>query len=350
MGSYSNLASLRLEIDECVLEPLEQGVSGAWTRRTTVVRLRGGGLDGVGEDVNYEAAEQAAFQAAGAHWPLAGTYTLDELSHLLDTLDLFPQPAAYPASRLYRRWAFESAALDLALGQAGLSLGDALGRKPAPLSFVVSMGLGEPPELTRLRRWRELYPAVRFKLDPTGAWTDAVYAELIETGAVATADLKGRYSGPYAGTTPSPELYRRVAEAFPDAWLEDPRLAPELDAALEPHRDRITWDAPLHSAADILQLPFQPSAINVKPSRFGFLSELMRVYDYCEARGIRMYGGGQFELGPGRGQIQLLASLFHPDAPNDVAPSAYNHPEPVAGLLASPLAPRPSATGFRWED
>jgi len=33
----------------------------------------------------------------------------------------------------------------------------------------------------------------------------------------------------------------------------------------------------------------------------------------------------------------VLASLFHPDAPNDVAPSAYNVSRPVAGLPQSPL-------------
>jgi hypothetical protein len=50
----------------------------------------------------------------------------------------------------------------------------------------------------------------------------------------------------------------------------------------------------------------------------------------------------------GRGQIELLAALFHADAPNDVAPSAYNEDDPPGGLPASPLAPRPAATGFRW--
>jgi len=87
--------------------------------------------------------------------------------------------------------------------------------------------------------------------------------------------------------------------------------------------------------------------VNVKPSRLGPLRELTAAYDYCAARGIEMYGGGQFELGPGRGQIQLLASLFHPDAPNDVAPSGFNAPEPAPDLPASPLDPRPGATGFR---
>ena len=85
-----------------------------------------------------------------------------------------------------------------------------------------------------------------------------------------------------------------------------------------------------------------------KPSRFGRLRELLAFYDHCEANGIGLYGGGMFELGPGRGQVQYLASLFHPDAPNDVAPGDYNDPEPRPGLPGSPLEPAPEPVGFRW--
>ena len=60
-----------------------------------------------------------------------------------------------------------------------------------------------------------------------------------------------------------------------------------------------------------------------------------------------MNGGGMGELGVGRGQIELLAARFHADAPNDVAPSAYNEHDPAGGLPASPLTPPPAATGFR---
>ena len=88
--------------------------------------------------------------------------------------------------------------------------------------------------------------------------------------------------------------------------------------------------------------------VNVKPSRFGSLHELCDCYDYLADRGIGAYGGGQFELGPGRGQIQYLASLFHPDTPNDVAPGGYNLPETPPGLPTSPLDPQPSEIGFRW--
>ncbi len=117
---------------------------------------------------------------------------------------------------------------------------------------------------------------------------------------------------------------------------------------LFPHRARITWDAPIHSVADVLALPFAPRMLNVKPSRFGTLAALLDFYAHCEAHDIGGYGGGQTELGVGRGQIQYLASLFHPDTPNDVAPAAYNLDPLPAELPGSPLAPAPSPSGFRW--
>ena len=88
--------------------------------------------------------------------------------------------------------------------------------------------------------------------------------------------------------------------------------------------------------------------VNIKPSRIGSLPDLCATYDYCAERGIGAYGGGQFELGPGRGQAQYLASMFHPDTPNDLAPAAYNLDEPAAGLPSSPLPVAADATGFRW--
>ena len=89
--------------------------------------------------------------------------------------------------------------------------------------------------------------------------------------------------------------------------------------------------------------------VNIKPSRLGGLRSLLDAYDYCAERGIGNYGGGQFELGVGRGQIQYLASLFHADAPNDVAPDRLQPARAAAGLPASPLPPAPSALGFRWD-
>jgi hypothetical protein len=88
--------------------------------------------------------------------------------------------------------------------------------------------------------------------------------------------------------------------------------------------------------------------VNVKPSRIGSLRALFEVYARCARERRPMYGGGMGELGVGRGQIELLAALFHADAPNDVAPSGYNEDDPTGELPFSPLAPRPDPVGFRW--
>jgi hypothetical protein len=348
MATFDLLASLPVEIDSYSLEGLEAAVSSDFTRLSTVIHMHGGREEGVGEDVIYDQLDHIAFQDAGPVLDLAGKRTLGEFCDVVGSLELFSADPVREVSRRYRRWAFESAALDLALRQAGRSLAEALGRELRPLTFVVSLRLGEPATIEPVRKRLDIYPTLRFKLDPTDDWTDDLIAQLVETGAVDSVDLKGLYAGTVVDAGADPELYRRVAEAFPNAWIEDPRLNEETNPVLEPYRDRITWDANIHSVSDIEGLPFPPKMVNIKPSRLGGLRELCAAYDYCEEHGIGAYGGGQFELGPGRGQIQYLASLFHPDTPNDVAPSGYNLPDPQPGLPSSPLEPQPTETGFRW--
>jgi hypothetical protein len=360
VSSYDQIADLPLTIEEYSLEGLEFEAPG-FTRLTTVIHLKGEGEEGVGEDVVYDALDHVALQDAGPVLDLAGDHTIDSFSSLLEEQGVFPEPPEREVSVNYRRWAFESAALDLALRQAGTSLHEHLGREPKPVNFVMSMRLapmpaeGEEPEpstidpvLERLK----VYPTLRFKLDPTNDWTDELIAALVETGAVDSLDLKGQYKGTPVDVDTDPVLYSKLIEAFPDAWLEDPDVNEETKPILDPVADRVTWDAPVHSVADIEDRPWKPKVVNIKPSRFGPLRELFAGYDHCDAEGIGAYGGGQWELGPGRGHIQYLASVFHPDTPNDVAPSGYNRwdPEAKAGELpSSPLDPRPTKTGFRWD-
>jgi L-alanine-DL-glutamate epimerase-like enolase superfamily enzyme len=348
MSTWEQLAELPVEIEGYELEGLQASVSSDFERKSTLIRLSGAGEEGLGEDVTYDAVDHDILQAGGPTLPLVGSFTLASFCERLTELSLFPQPPQREVSERYRTWAYESAALDLALRQAHTTLHRALGREPRPVRFVVSLRLGEPPTLEPLRRRLELYPGLRFKLDPTSSWDERLIAELVDTGAVDSVDFKGYYSGSIVDQPPDPVLYRRVAEAFPGAWIEDPALTPETDAVLAPHRERFSWDAKIHSIADIEALPYPPSMVNIKPSRLGGLRNLLDAYDYCAARGIGNYGGGQFELGVGRGQNQYLASLFHPDAPNDVAPTGFNLPSTPAGLPASPLAPTPTALGFRW--
>jgi L-alanine-DL-glutamate epimerase-like enolase superfamily enzyme len=345
--TYDTIAELPLEIESYTLERLERPVSSEFTRVTSVLRLQGGGEEGIGEDVVYDAEDHDLQQQRGPVLPLGGTHTVDRFSRLLEEVDLFSTPPKREVSRLYRRSAFESAALDLALRQQGRSLAAAVGRTAQPVTYVVSLRLGEPPSMEPVLRRLEKYPTMRFKLDPTSSWTDELVTELVETGSVDSLDFKGRYTGTIVDQPPDPKLYARVVRAFPDAWYEDPALTEETERILAPHRDQVTWDEPIHSVADIEALPFPPRMVNVKPSRFGPLRALFDTYDYCAERGIGIYGGGQFELGPGRGQIQLLASIFHPHTPNDVAPVGFHDPDPPAGLPTSPLEPLPEPIGFR---
>jgi hypothetical protein len=325
MPLYDAVKDLSFTVERVELEPHELPLKHL-TRRTTVVHLHGAGHEGVGEDVSYDGEMQLAF-TLDALPDLRGKHTVDSFSALVSG-----QPG-------YRPWGLESAALDLALRQAGQSLADALEREPRRVTFVVSQ--------SAIRELLDLYPALRFKLDASDSWTDEIVAELAATGAVDVVDLKGLYEGDWLDATPSAELYARVAEGFPDAWLEDARLNDETHPVLEPHRRRLTWDFPIHSVEDVEALPFPPDCLNSKPSRFGSVKRLFDFYDHCDQRGIAMYGGGQFELGPGRGQIQHLASLFHPDTPNDVAPKEYNDGGPRPGLPQSPLPPAAREPGFR---
>lgn len=358
MTTFGRVAGLTVEIEGYELRPLSFRASADFERLSTWIVIYGPGgtdrLEGWGEDITYEALDQIALQDAGPVLDIAGRHSFGEFCELIGSLDLFPVPPEREVSRLYRRWAFESAALDLALRQNGTNLPEALGREAHPLNFVASTGLsgtpgaGGTPSIDPVANRLSRYPDLRFKLDPTPDWSDELIEQLAATGAIDIFDLKGQYKGTVVDVETDPGLYRKLAETFPDALLEDPDLTPETREVLAPHMDRVTWDAPIHSVADIEALEIQPKTINIKPSRLGGVKSLFDAYDHCETHGITMYGGGQWELGQGRGQIQYLASLFHPDTPNDTAPTGYNDPSIPPGLPTSPLEPSLDPLGFRW--
>lgn len=365
---YAALSELPLSIEEYTLAFRERRAAGdfarvsvlldiqdarpgdpAFTRPCTLVSLHGDGEVGVGEDVTYDVADHQALADSGVELPLEGDYTLDSFSAALDDVDLFPAgPPTREASRAYRRWAVESAALDLALKQADMDLATALGREYAPVRFLVSTRLGDPPTAERVFQWLNLNPELEFKLDATSAWTSELICTLAATDAVRILDLKGRYSGTMVDQSADPELYRRILEGFPDAVIEDPILTDETRSLFAASERRISWDAPITDVTSIRALPFSPEWLNIKPSRCGRVETLMDVIEYCLDEGIRMYGGGQTELAAGRQHLHALASLFYPEAPNDIAPRRYNDPGTTPGLPTSPLSPPVKPRGLEW--
>ncbi|SFS45895.1 hypothetical protein [Halostagnicola kamekurae] len=352
---YDRIADLSVAIDSVSTERLEADTTSGFTRVTTLFSLSGPAENGrtatgTGEDVTYETDEHHALAETGLE-DLSGEYTIDSFSARLADADLFPAGAPdREVFRNYRRWGLESAALDLALRQAGTDLGTELGRSLDPVRFVASTRLGEPPSTDRLETLRERVPDLEFKLDPTPEWDDPVVAAVTNTAPVRILDLKGQYEGTDVDVPADPALYRRVLEAFPEAIVEDPALTSETEDLFDDPdvRDRVSWDAPIHGLEDVEALPWEPKWLNIKPSRFGSLESLLETIAFCDERDIRLYGGGQFELGVGRTQIQTLASLYYPETPNDVAPRAYNVPEITDELPASPLEIPTESDGFGW--
>src|SRR4051795_2244628 len=164
-ATYSRIAELPLRIEHCELLPLARDTSSGFTKISIVVRLTGNGHEGQGEDITWDQIDQIEqLRRAGDLSWLRGRRTVEEFSTLLGLADLFPVEPIRDSARFYRRWAFESAALDLALRQNGLSLQDALGRVAKPVAFVVSTRLAAPSGFGPLRALRSTDPGLHFKL------------------------------------------------------------------------------------------------------------------------------------------------------------------------------------------
>ncbi len=342
---WTAVKDLPITIESAAFETLvPSGPTGVEDFSTTQLRLRGRGEEGIGEQVGT--ADTQAGLRAGTY-PLAGEWTTleDFLAHV-DTIDMWPEPPEYELERNWRRWTFESAALDLALRQSRTSLPEVLGRTPRPVTFVNSFGLGDPPDVDKVAGRRARHPTVGFKLDVEPSWTQEIMDRIAAVEGVTTIDFKGQYGLEVEDEAALLEMYERAVATFAAVVFEDPHDRPAVLDLLEPIADRVSYDAPITSVESIGETAIRARIVNVKPCRVGRLRELGRMYAHCESSGIRMYNGGMGELGVGRGQAQLLAALFHPDEPNDIAPSDYNLEDPRPGLPPSPLDPAPDR-GFR---
>jgi hypothetical protein len=351
MALYDRLADLPVTIEDYTFELKERDTSSGFARTTTIIELHGDDETGYGEDVTYDNDEHYALIEEAPEFPLTGEYTHHEFSEMVGDLDLFYGRDGNPVFRDYRRWGFESAALDLALKQDGTNLAAVLDRSYNPVRFVASTRLGDndsEPSLDRIEAFLDYNSDLEFKLDPTSDWSDELVDQLAETERVRILDLKGHYHDTTVDQSADPELYRRIIDGFPSAIIEDPAFTNETRSLFDGHEERVSWDAPIHGIETIENLPFEPSVLNIKPSRFGSVESLLDTIEYCLNGDITMYGGGQFELGVGREHIHTIASLFYPSTPNDVAPKAYNDPEVTDTLPKSPLSPPSDPSGLHW--
>ncbi len=324
------LARLALDIEECRIEigsvPTIGYYDGA-PRPTGTISLIGGRHIGSGENVDWTPGDQAAFKGAAQDTVPIGQTTVSDLSqHLEGNLVA------------HHRAAIEAAAIDLALRQAGSNPFAFAGLPAEPVTFCWSIGhdmagtAGGPLQAVRAILAAE--PSASFKLDvPAEGWPESMWSELGAIDRVRIVDFKRQ------GTSRSVALAHRY---LPEAWLEDPPLE-ALDDTDQSHAwtDRVAVDGYVMSVTDLATLPFQPAAINVKAPRVGGPIEALRCLDLCRESGWTPYIGGMFEVGPGRPQARVLASLFTSRQWNDLAPIRVCDSDPY------PPSPLPMSSDYR---
>ena len=235
-------------------------------------------------------------------------------------------------ARRWRNWAYESAALDLALRQAGLSLADAVGRSVRPLRFVNSLGLGDPPSVATIARRVERYPSIGFKLDAAPSWTASIVEELAGLRCVRDGRLQGPLRAPGRGRGRAGRDVPRGAGRVPGRTARGPARAARVEALLAPVRDRVSLDAPIRAPADV----GAPRTINVKPSRIGGLRPLFALYERCDGerrrdvwgrdgrarRGPRPDRAARGAVPPGRAQRRRAVGVQRPRAGRTALPSS----------------------------
>lgn len=356
-----DVLALPVRIERIDTSQLELGGATSFTRVTTILELHGGGDVGRGEDVSYATETQSELPAMwAARDDLVGEWSIGSLAAHLDETGIHPPGGARMDDKAgYHRWAVESAALDLALRQRGTDLASLVDERWRDVRVSLSMGLGSPPSLETVRGWLERGPSTSFKLDASTEWTHETVAQLATLGdAVATVDLKALYSGDWIDNDYSPSLYEAIGHGLPTALIEDAKLDAEtLDALDEDGLARLAWDYPIAAPTDVPGLEgstatfsdLRPGAVNIKPSRFGSLERLFATIALCDAEALPCYAGGQFELGIGRTQVQAVASLCFPDAPNDCAPVMFHGASPDAHDVPLGSVPVPEHVGFGWD-
>ena len=252
-----------------------------------------------------------------------------------------------PAFRLYRRWAIESAALDLALRQAGRSLARRARARGSRRSTSSSRcGIGSPPSFDPVARRLEAYPWLRFKLDGTPDWDQELIDRLAATGAVASIDFKGAYKGTPVDVDTDPAFYRRIAETLPGRLARGPR----------PHRPRGRRRArapprPHHlGRADPLRRRHRAASRSRRARSTSSrrasapTQELFAAYDYCDASAAsRSTAAASPSSASGAGRSSTWPRCSIPTGVNDIAPAGYDWAEFPTGLPAQPARSRPRA-------
>ena len=349
MATFDALADLPLEIEGYELEGLEfetgelrtaddgRSTSGAAARR------------GSARTSSTTPSTTSPCRTPAPTLDLTGHATLGEFCEFIGGVDTFPRRAASATSRATtgagpssrRRSTWRCARRGSASPRRSAA---SRGRSTSSARCASSARRGRAaPRSSRCGASSTAYPDLRFKLDPTNDWDDELIAELVETGAVDSLDLKGFYKGTAGRRRDRPRALREADRGLPRRLARGPRRQRRDPAAARAGRatgspgTRRSTRSPTSR-----RCPGRREMVNIKPSRFGGLRDLCATYDYCDERGIGAYGGGQWELGVGPRPDPVPRLALPSRHAQRHRPARLQRPRAGAepGLPTSPLEPR----------
>ena len=198
MSTYDAVKDLPLEIESYELEPLEREVARGFTLRRTVgraARRRRGGPRRGGRLRPRRTAGVSRRAAASCR------------SRAAHTLDSFSAPPVGPDRVPPLGVRVGGARPRAAAGRARRSARRSAASRSRSASSSRRASRTSPG-------WLELYPELRFKLDPDRDWTDEIVATLAGAGIVDTVDFKGIYRGEF-GIAAGPGALRAHRRGVP---------------------------------------------------------------------------------------------------------------------------------------
>ena len=304
----------------------------------------------MGEDVIYDAEEQEQLPARGRRprpRRVAHARLVLALAGLARSLPR--RRPEHDAWRNYRRWGFESAALDLALRQAGRPL--ARGARPrAAAGHVRRLDRSAPPDPGRVRGcWSAPGHALQARPDEA-SWDEALVERARRARRAWTSSTSRRRTLARRRSDPAePSSTGSSSRRCRHALIEDPDVCTSREGApmprAAPRPDHLGRADPLgrrRRRAPVPAADAELEAVAVRQS----LQALLDFYDSCAERGIVALRRRPVRARPGP-RADPVPGVAVPPGRAERRRAVRVQPDPVpAGLPGSPLPPAPTRSAF----
>ena len=356
-AAYDRLAELPISIESYELTGHDREF-GDFTRPSTVdppARRRRGG-NRRGRRLRRPRPHRPPRRRPGAR-PHAAPTTLGEVCELLGELDLFAgaapeyEPrattAAGPTSR--RRSTSRCARTGSRSGRWSSATRSRFASSARPGS-AASATTQRASNTEAIRKRLDKYPDLRVQARPRERLGRGADRRDRRAGAGPGARPQGpSTAAPRSTSRPTPSSTAPSPRRFPEAYLEDPDINDETRAVLEPHADRVTWDAPLHSLADVKEMAPQGDQLEALAVRLA-AGAARRSTSTASARGSRSTAAARARSSAAAARSSTWPRSFTPTRPTTSPPRATTTRRSRPGCRPARWTRRQSETGFRWAE